>query len=71
MFFRGITPVLSIDSASDGGIAPIPEPSTFALSLAGLGAIGIPEPSSYALMLAGLDALGLWAQRKRAASASR
>jgi PEP-CTERM motif len=40
VLFGGITPVLSIDSASDGGVAPIPEPSTFVLSLAGLGAIG-------------------------------
>jgi probable HAF family extracellular repeat protein len=31
----------------------------------------IPEPSTYALMLAGLGAIGLWAQRRRAASASR
>jgi uncharacterized membrane protein len=31
----------------------------------------VPEPSTYALMLAGLSAIGLWAQRRRAASASR
>lgn len=31
----------------------------------------IPEPSTYALMLAGLGAIGVWAQRRRAASASR
>ena len=37
----GITPVLTIDSASDGGVAPIPEPSTCALTLACLGAIGL------------------------------
>lgn len=40
VFFGGITPVLSIDSASDGGIAPIPEPSTYVLLLAGLGVLG-------------------------------
>jgi probable HAF family extracellular repeat protein len=31
----------------------------------------IPEPSTYALMLAGLCAIGMWAQRRRAANASR
>jgi hypothetical protein len=31
----------------------------------------VPEPSTYALMLAGLGAIGVWAQRRRAASASR
>jgi hypothetical protein len=38
--FGGITPVLSIDSAQDGGITPVPEPSTYALLMAGLGVLG-------------------------------
>jgi hypothetical protein len=38
--FGGITPVLSIDSAPDGGITPVPEPSTYALMMAGLGVLG-------------------------------
>jgi hypothetical protein len=37
----GLEPVLSLVSVTDGGVPPIPEPSTYALLLAGLGAIGV------------------------------
>jgi hypothetical protein len=37
----GLEPVLSLVSVPDGGVPPIPEPSTIALMLAGLGAIGV------------------------------
>ena len=52
--------------------APVPEPETYAMMLAGLAIRGpgeitapVPEPETYAMMLAGLAAIGFLARRRQ------